>query len=190
MTVTYTLRIEKQGVKQLKALLKFTPPAGDRQVRYHSFGICPEGVVATDGYTLGIANVGTGIRWHGDPADLLSVNGKTLVQMLPADGATVEFANGNFKVAAAQYESQGIVDDMPWMDWRTLVPAEGERHVPGWFDATLLGRFGALAEANVGKPKQPVRVNAYHPVEATKPMTVTGENGSLFGLLMPMRVGG
>jgi hypothetical protein len=190
MTVTYTLRIEKQGVKQLKALLKFTPPAGDRQVRYHSFGVCPEGVVATDGYTLGIANVGAGIRWHGDPADLLSVNGKTLVQMLPADGATVEFANGNFKVTSAHYESQGIVDDIPWMDWRTLVPADtGETHPAGFVNPTLLGRFGALTDATVGKPNQPVIVKALHPQDQVKPLRVEGETGLLLGLLMPMRVG-
>ena len=187
--MTYTLRIEKQGIRQLKALLKFTPPASDTRLQLHSVGLFAEGIVASDTFTLGIATVGAGIRWHGDPADGLSVNGKTLLQMLPADGGTVTFADGNFTVSGAQYEAHGIVDDRTWMDWRQLVPAEGDRHVPGWFDATLLGRFGALAEANVGKPKQPVRVNAYHPVEATKPMTVTGEGGTLFGLLMPMRVG-
>jgi hypothetical protein len=81
------------------------------------------------------------------------------------------------------------VDDSPWMNWRQLVPAdEGERHPAGFFNPVYMGRFGALADANVGKPKQPVRLNALHPVEQVKPMTVTGEDGSLFGLIMPMRI--
>ena len=185
-----TLRIEKQGVKQLKALLKFTPPASDARDRLRSFGLYPEGVVACDTFTLGIATVGTGIRWHGDPADGLAVNAKTLVQMLPADGATVTFDNGNFTVSGPQYEANGIADDREWMDWRPLVPADdGSRYPLGFFNPALMARFGALADANVGKPKQPVRVSAFHPAERVKPMRVEGEDGSLFGLLMPMRAG-
>ena len=188
--MTYTLRIEKQGVKQLKALLKFTPPGSDARERLHSFGLYPEGVVACDTFVLGIATVGTGIRWHGDPADGIAVNAKTLVQMLPADGATVTFEGGTFTVSSAQYESNGVVDERSWLDWRSLVPSDdGERHPAGFFNASLLGKFGPLAEANVGKPKQPVRLNALHPAELCKAMTVTGEDGTLFGLLMPMRVG-
>ena len=187
--MTYTLRIEKQGVKQLKALLKFTPPSSDRRDRLHSFGLYAEGVIACDTFALGIATVGAGIRWHGDPADGLSVNAKTLVQMLPADGATVTFDNGNFTVSSAQFEANGIVDEQPWLNWRPLVPDDdGERHAPGFFNASLLGKFGGLADANVGKPRQPVRMNALHPVELCKAMTVTGEDGTLFGLLMPMRI--
>jgi hypothetical protein len=187
--MTYTLRIEKQGVKQLKALVKFTAATSDARGKLHSFGLYTEGVTACDTYTLGIATIGTGIRWHGDPADGLSVNAKTLIQMLPADGGTVTFANGNFTVSAAGYEASGIVDDGEWMNWRQIVPADsGERHPAGFFNPVYMGRFGALADANVGKPKQPVRLNALHPVEQVKPMTVTGEDGSLFGLIMPMRI--
>ena len=187
--MTYTLRIEKQGVKQLKALLKFTPSGSDARDRLRSFGLYPDGVVACDTYTLGIATVGAGIRWHTDPADGLSVNAKTLIQMLPADGGTVTFDNGNFTVSAAGYEASGIVDDAPWMNWRQLVPADnGDRHPAGYFNPVYMARFGALADANVGKPKQPVRLNAMHPAEMAKAMTVTGEDGTLYGLLMPMRV--
>jgi hypothetical protein len=187
--MTSTIRIEKQGVKQLKALVKFTAATSDVRGRLHSFGLYAEGVVACDTYTLGIATVGTGIRWHGDPADGLSVNAKTLLNMLPADGATVTFENGNFTVSASGYEASGISDDAEWMNWRQIVPADnGERHVPGYFNPVYMGRFGALADANVGKPKQPVRLNAMHPVEQVKPMTVTGEDGTLFGLIMPMRI--
>lgn len=186
--MTYTLRIEKQGVKQLKALQRFTA-AGSDVTRLHSFGLYAEGVTACDTYTLGIATVGTGIRWHSDPADGIAVNAKSLLQMLPADGATVEFDDGTFTVSAAQYQANGLVDDQAWMNWRQLVPDDtGERYAPGYFNASLMGRFGALADANAGKPRQPVRLNAFHPAEQSKAMTVTVETGTLIGLLMPMRV--
>lgn len=187
--MTYTLRIEKQGVKQLKALVKFTAASADRPGRLHSFGLYPEGVVGCDSYTLGIATVGAGIRWHGDPAEGLSVNAKTLLHMLPADGGTVTLVNGNFTVSSADYESSGIVDDAPWMNWRQLVPDDnGELHPVGFVNPTLMARFGALADANMGKPKQGVQLVARAPAQASKPIVVKGEQGTLFGLMMPLRI--
>jgi hypothetical protein len=190
--MTYTLRIDKQGVKQLKALLRFTPPAGDKRRQLDAFGIAAEGILACDTFALGIAGINKGIYWHTPaPETTLAVNAKSLINMLPANGGTVTIEGTKMTISAPQYEAQGVLEDGEWLKWRTLVP-EVDHHAPlfpvGAFNPTLVGKFGALADALAGKPRQAVKMLAYHPVAEVKPMLMKAEDDSLLGLVMPMRL--
>jgi hypothetical protein len=185
----YALGIDRQGVKQLKALARFTPPATDRRERLRSFGLHAVGVLACDTFSLAIASVNKGIRWHSDAPDTtLAVNAATLLSMMPADGGTVSIDGDRFTVAGPQYEAHGMMDGEPWMNWQPLIPEPGDMHPVGAFNPALMGRFGPLADALAGKPRQAVRLIAYHPDTAVKPMVVQAEDRSTLGLLMPMRL--
>jgi hypothetical protein len=186
---TYALGIDRQGVKQLKALARFTPPASDKRERLRSFGLDAVGILACDMFTLGIASVNKGIRWHSDAPDTtLAVNAATLLSMIPADGGTITIDGDRFTVSALQYEAQGVMDVEPWMRWQQLIPEPGDMHPVGAFNPALMGKFGPLADALAGKPRQAVRLIAYHPDTAVKPMVVQAEDRSTLGLLMPMRI--
>jgi hypothetical protein len=191
--MTFVLGIDKQGVKQLKALLRFTPPAGSQRRQLDCFGIDADGVLATDTFALALAGVNSGIRWHSDPpAGTLAVNGKGLIGMLPADGATVTFEGNMMTVSAPQYEAQGVIDADHWMNWRAIVPQVDEDaplYPVGAFNPAILGKFAPLADALNGKRNQAIHLHAYHEAHEVKPMIVRREDRSFLGLLMPMRIG-
>lgn len=186
------LHVDSQGVKQLKALLKFTTDVARPRHRLHSFFLFPDAIVATDGFCLGLIRPNSNIRWNALPADTgLTVHAKTFVQMMPnGDPATVQFTNSSYAVEAATFRSRGTVEQGHAIAWTNLIPADtGERHLPGFFNPALMSKFAGLANAIAGKPRQAVRLEASSPAAELKAMKVVNESDDLLGLLMPMRIG-